>query len=148
MAFLGQFEYTLDAKNRLTIPAKFRDDFKRGAVLSQEYDGCVSVWPAKEWDAYIEQALGGRDPFSPEARRMERLIHSSSFEAKLDGAGRVMLPPPLMTRGGLSKDVTVIGVRRRLEVWDRKRWAAEESEMNATAAESAQRLSGSRDTSS
>ena len=79
---------------------------------------------------------------------MERLLHSSSFEVKLDGAGRVMLPPPLMTHGGLSKDVTVIGVRRRLEVWDRKRWATEETEMNATAAESAQRLSGSRDTSS
>jgi MraZ protein len=148
VAFLGQFEYTLDAKNRLTIPAKFRDEFKAGAILSQEFEGCVSVWPAGEWAAYIEQALGTRDPFSPEARRMERLLHSSSFEVKLDGAGRVMLPPSLMARGGLSKDVTVIGVRRRLEVWDRERWTNEESVMNATAAQSAQRLSGSRDTSS
>jgi MraZ protein len=148
LAFLGQFEYTLDAKNRLTIPAKFRDAFKAGAVLSQEFEGCVSVWPASHWDDYIEQALGGRDPFSPEARRLERLIHASSFEVKLDGAGRVMLPPPLMTHGALSKDVTVIGVRKRLEVWDRSRWAKTEQDMNATAAESAQRLSGSRDTSS
>jgi MraZ protein len=148
LAFLGQFEYTLDAKNRLTIPAKFRDAFKGGAILSQEYEGCVSIWPAKAWDDYIDQALGSRDAFSPEARRLERLIHSSSFEVKLDGAGRVMLPPPLMSHGGLAKDVTVIGVRKRLEVWDRKNWARTEQEMNATAAESAQRLSGSRDTSS
>jgi MraZ protein len=148
LAFLGQFEYTLDAKNRLTIPAKFRDAFENGAILGQEYEGCVSVWPAKDWDDYIEHALGGRDPFSPEARQMERLIHSSSFEVKLDGAGRVMLPPPLLAHGDLSKDVTVIGVRKRLEVWDRRRWSKAESQMHATAAQSAQRLSGSRDTSS
>jgi MraZ protein len=148
LAFLGQFEYTLDAKNRLTIPAKFRDAFEAGAILAQEYEGCVSIWPGDAWDQYVEHALAGHNPLGPEARQMERLIHSTAFEAKLDGAGRLMLPPQLMKHGGLEKEVTVVGVRMRVEVWDRRRWQKLEKKLSATAEAAALRLSGSGDTSS
>lgn len=148
MAFLGQFEYSLDAKSRLTIPARFRDDLRAGVVLSKELDGCVAIWPAADWDAHLEKTLGGLDPLGAKARQWERYVLANAFESRVDGAGRVMIPAPLMEHGGLKRDVTVIGVRRRLEVWDRGRWAAQAAELDENPEGIAESLSGSGDTTS
>ena len=142
MAFRGHYEYTLDAKNRLTIPAKFRAALSDGVVLAKSLDACVSIWTTGGWEEFTENALKSRDPFSTEARQLQRYFHAGSFDAQLDSAGRIMLPPPLIKLAGLRKEVVVVGNYDLIEVWNRKTWDSYERELDASAIETAQRLAG------
>jgi len=141
LAFLGQFEYTLDAKNRLTIPPKFRGALSDGVVLAKELDPCVSIWPVNAWVQHTERILGSRDQLDEDARDLQRLIHAGAFEGQLDGAGRVMLPQALIERVGLDRDVTLIGNLNLIEVWGRQQWSKRQPELDAQANEIAKRLS-------
>jgi transcriptional regulator MraZ len=147
LAFRGHFEYTLDAKNRLTVPSKFRAALSDGVVLAKGLDPCVSIRTQQGWDHFTERALSSRDPFSPDARRLQRYFHAGSFDVQLDSAGRIMIPSPLLEYAGLAKDVVVVGNFDEIEVWDKERWAAYERELDASAEQAARRLSGSHDTS-
>jgi MraZ protein len=140
LAFRGHFEYSLDAKNRLTIPAKFRAALSGGVVLAKSLDPCVSIWTPAGWDSFTERAISRRDPFSPETRQLQRYFHAGSFDAQLDAAGRIMIPTPLLRHATLRKEVVVVGNFDAIEVWDREAWAKYEQEADASAAESAQRL--------
>jgi transcriptional regulator MraZ len=142
LAFRGHYEYTLDAKNRLTIPAKFRAALSDGVVLAKSLDPCVSIWTPAGWEEFTNSALKSRDPFHPEARQLGRYFHSSSFDVQLDSAGRIMLPPPLINHAELHKEVVVVGNYDSLEVWSRKAWRSYERELGTSASETAQRLAG------
>jgi MraZ protein len=142
LAFRGHYDYTLDAKNRLTIPAKFRAVLSNGVVLAKSLEPCVSIWTSASWDQFTERAIGSRDPFSPEARQLQRYFHAGSFDSQLDSAGRIMLPPPLIQHAGLRKEVVVVGNYNAIEVWNRETWRAYERELDATASETAERLAG------
>jgi MraZ protein len=143
LAFRGHYEYTLDAKNRLTIPPKFRAPLAGGAVLAKSLDSCVSIWTPEGWDQFTERALASRDPFSAEARKLERHFHASSFDAQLDAAGRVMLPQPLLSYAGLRKEVVVVGNGSSIEIWEQGVWSEYARELDASAGEVAQRLASS-----
>jgi MraZ protein len=142
LAFRGHYEYSLDAKNRLTIPAKFRAVLSGGLVLAKALEPCVAIWTPQGWDQFTERAIGNRDPFSAEARHLQRYFHAGSFDAQLDSAGRVMLPPPLLRHAALRKEVSVIGNYDAIEVWDRDAWRRYEQELDESASETAQRLAG------
>ena len=132
MAFRGTFDPTLDAKNRLTVPSKFRAALSDGLVLAKGIDaGCAQVWIPSEYEAYVEDALAGINPMTEQARKLERFFGAGSFETELDAAGRIMIPGPILEHARLSKDVVVIGSRRCLELWDRESWAAVDAELSA-----------------
>lgn len=124
MAFRGTFDYSLDAKNRLTVPARFRAALSDGAVLAKRVAGCVAVWRPDDYDAYMQAALERFHPMSPEAEQLERFFSANSHDTELDAAGRVMVPPFLLEHAGLGKEVVVTGAGRCLEVWDRAAWHA------------------------
>jgi MraZ protein len=140
LAFRGQYEHTLDAKNRLTIPSKFRAALSAGVVLAKSLDPCVTIWTPPGWEAYTDRAIASRDPFSREARQLQRYFHAGSFDGQLDAAGRIMLPQPLMEHGDLRREVVVVGGGESIEVWDRDRWRAHEGELEERAPDLAQRL--------
>ncbi len=123
MAFRGTFDYSLDAKNRLTVPARFRAALSEGVVLAKGLERCVAIWPPAAYDKYTQSALAGFHPLSDEARKLQRFFAANSLDTELDAAGRVMMPPFLLEHGGLSKEVVVTGVGDWLEVWDRGTWA-------------------------
>jgi MraZ protein len=123
MAFRGTFDYTLDAKNRLTIPAKFRATLAEGVVLAKGLERCVAVWTPSDYDAYTQAALEGLHPLSTQAQKIKRFFSANSFDTELDAAGRVMVPSFLLEHGGLKKEVVVTGSGDSLEVWDRAVWA-------------------------
>lgn len=122
MAFRGTFDYTLDAKNRLTVPARFRAALADGVVLAQTFEPCVALWPPGAYEAYTAQVLAGRNPASPEARQLKRFFSAGSHDTELDAAGRVMIPAFLLKHAALRKDVVVTGAGESLEVWDRGAW--------------------------
>src|ERR671932_1502223 len=104
MAFRGTFDHTLDAKNRLTIPAKFRASLAEGVVLAKGIERCVQVWTPKAYDAYVQTALAGLNPLSEPARKLGRFFAANSLDTELDAAGRGMGPGLLPQHGGVRKE--------------------------------------------
>ena len=122
--FRRTFDHTLDAKNRLTVPARYRATLAEGVVLAMPVDQepCVGVWRPEEYERYSKRALAGLPPLSSRLSEMERFFFGSSQDADLDAAGRIMIPGFLADHAKLQKDVVVVGVGERLELWDRGRW--------------------------
>jgi MraZ protein len=138
--FLGAYDHTLDDKNRLTLPAKFRQSFAEGLVVTRGLDGCLYAFRRADWDRLVESRLATLDPLSPEGRRLQRHFFSGATEAELDKQGRVMLPAQLIAHAKLDKDVVVAGVNDRLEIWDRAAWRKELAEVEGSAEDVAERL--------
>ena len=122
MAFSGTFDYTLDAKNRLTVPAKFRTSLSESVVITKGTEKCLSIWPRQDFEDFVAAALAGTQPLDPKRDAIKRYFFSNSFETELDSAGRVMVPAKHLTHAGLGKEVVVNGVGDRIEIWDRETW--------------------------
>jgi MraZ protein len=121
-SFRGTFDYSLDAKNRLTVPARFRAALSEGVVMAMGTDPCVELWVPRDFDEFTGSILETFHPLSEDREKLERFYASSSLDTDLDSAGRVGVPPFLLEHAGLGKEVVVIGARKRIEVWDRTRW--------------------------
>ena len=140
MAFRGHFDYSLDAKNRLNVPAKFRAAFSSGTVLAKGLEPCVAVWAPDTFERWTESFLSNLNPVSPERRKLTRYFAGSSFDAELDSAGRVTLNNALLEHAGIQKDVVVVGNLDHLEIWDRDRWNEDQQALNAEVAGIAESL--------
>src|SRR5436305_12783359 len=92
---LGEFEHTVDDKNRLTLPAKFRQALSGGLVITRGMDGCLYCYPQADWERLVESRLAGLDPLSREGRLMHRFFFAGASEAAPGKQGRVALPPTL-----------------------------------------------------
>ena len=125
MIFRGTFEHALDAKHRLTVPAKFRAALADGVVLaaSQEVSAdsprSVSLWTPGGYEVFTASVLEGLHPASPQARELKRFFFNSSHDTELDSANRVMIPPFLLDYAHLGKDVVVTGSGECVEIFDR-----------------------------
>ena len=133
MIFRGTFEHSLDAKHRLTVPAKFpRGALASGAVLavSPETDARNAALDLDLAAGGIRRVHGGgarlrpSNPLSAEARELKRLLNNNSHDVELDSANRVMIPASLIRYAGLGKDVVVTGSGECLELWDRAAYTA------------------------
>ena len=142
---LGEYEHTIDDKNRLTLPAKFRQAFDEGLVLTRGIERCLIAYPRTEWAATVESRLRELDPLSREGRLMQRYFFSGASEAELDKQGRVMVPSPLGDYAGLGREVVVAGIRDHLEIWDRAAWREHLDEIEGSAEDVAERLATKRD---
>jgi MraZ protein len=140
VAFRGHFEYSLDAKNRLTVPAKFRASFSDGLVLAKWLDPCVAVFTPEGFDRFNDSFIHDMHPLSSERRRLSRFFSGGAFDAELDSAGRVTLGGPLLEHGGIAKDVVVIGNVDHLEIWDRARYSADQNDLPDQVARIAESL--------
>jgi transcriptional regulator MraZ len=141
---LGEFEHTIDDKNRLTLPARFREALGEGVVVTRGLDTCLNVYTPSEWQQVVDRQLGELDPLSREAREMERYFYSAAAVADVDKQGRVMIPAPLISYAKLARDVVVAGVRNRLEIWDREAWRKQRDEFEGSAEHVAERLARQR----
>jgi MraZ protein len=125
LIFRGTFEHSLDAKHRLTVPARYRAALAAGAVLAVSPETepgaprSVAIWIPEDYEAYTTAALAELNPLSPRARDLKRFFFNNSHEAELDSANRLMIPAPLISYAGLDKEVVVTGSGECLEIWDR-----------------------------
>lgn len=137
---LGEFEHTIDDKNRLTLPARFRQSFADGVVITRGIEPCLAVYTQEGWEDFVSVRLAGLDRFSREARDMRRYLFSATVEAELDKQGRVTLPAGLMGKADLGRDVIVAGAGDYLEVWDRDAWRVQLEDVERRAEVVAERL--------
>jgi MraZ protein len=131
VAFRGQHEHSLDAKDRLTIPARFRAALDEGVVLFEDLDPCVSIFPVAAYAEMSANYIARLNPLSKDGRMMRRRFHARSHDEKLDSAGRVRLPQHLIEHAGLQGACMIVGVDDHLEVWDPARWSEHDAEIDA-----------------
>jgi MraZ protein len=141
---LGEYEHTLDDKNRLTLPARFRQAFGDGIVVTRGMDGCLFAYTRDAWERMVEGSLASLSTLSQESRRMQRFFFSGATEGELDKQGRVGIPGALLEHAKLGRDVVVAGVHDHLEIWDRAAWRRELAEVEGSAEHVAERLATQR----
>ena len=135
----GEHDHSLDEKNRLTLPARLRDELGDRVVVTRGLDGCLYVYAAAEW-AKLAERVGTLDPLSREARTMQRFFFASGMEAELDKQGRIVIPATLLESAGIGRDVTVAGIYDHLEIWDRAVWRDQRQTVEGSAEDVAERL--------
>lgn len=119
--FLGHHTPRLDEKGRLFLPAVHRDALAGGVVVTKGQEPCLYVYDAAAF-AKAADAVMGTPALTPEDRNFKRVFFSSAFSQVPDKQGRMTLPQELRSYAGLERDVVVVGVGRRLEIWDAGRW--------------------------
>ncbi len=140
MTFRGTFDYNLDAKNRLTVPSKFRAALSDGVVVAKGVERCLALWCPEDYDAHTAAALEGLNPLSPQARELNRFFSANAFDAELDSAGRVQLSAVVIEHAGLEKEVVITGAGDCLEVWSRNSWSSYNEDLSARVPEIAANL--------
>lgn len=119
--FIGEYQHNLDAKGRLTLPSKFRDDLGDEFFITKGMDSCLFVFPQKEWDK-IDEKINGLQLSRKESRGLARLFYAGAINVSLDKMGRVLLPQSLRGYAKLEKEAIIIGVSSRVEIWDKEAW--------------------------
>jgi MraZ protein len=138
---LGESVQKLDAKNRVTLPAKLRAHFADGVIVAKGVDRCLSVYTPAGFAAFVDRRLGELSPFSREARVMSRHLYAGAWETELDRQGRIMLPPAQLAHAGLERDIVVAGLRDILEIWDLAAWRRMQAESEGSIEDVAESLS-------
>lgn len=115
---MGEYHHNIDDKNRIIIPAKFRDELKENFVVTKGLEGCLFVYPENEWNTIVSQLKN--IPFTKkDARNFTRVFMASASMLDFDKQGRINIPKPLVEYAKLDKECVVIGVNDRLEIWDK-----------------------------
>lgn len=118
---IGEYTHSIDEKNRLSLPAKFRSEMGRKVVLTPGLDSCLFVFTHKEWQK-IDEKLNQSSLLSADNRSFNRFMFAGAVEAEIDSIGRILVPDFLRDRASLKNKVVVIGVSTRLEIWNEKVW--------------------------
>ena len=119
---LGNFHHTVDAKGRVFVPARWREELGEAVVVTKGLDRCLYVMPAERFSAKLEE-IEQLPLEDGSTRAYMRVLAGSASEESVDKQGRMSIPGHLREYAGLSKDVVVVGVSRRAEIWDREVWA-------------------------
>lgn len=136
---IGEYKHNLDAKKRLSIPAKFRKELGEGAVLTRGLDNCLFVFPMKEWQK-IADKLASLPIGQQDSRAFSRLMLAGAVEVEFDALGRILIPDYLKTYAGLSRMIVVAGLYSRLEIWDEQKWSAHKSDLEKNSDSIAEKL--------
>ena len=119
--FIGEFHHSIDAKGRLIMPAKFREQLNECCVITRGIDQCLFIYPIEEWKILLEK-VNGLPVNRKDARQFSRFFLSGACECEFDKQGRINLSTLLMNYAGLSKDCVIIGVSNRIEIWEKEKW--------------------------
>jgi MraZ protein len=119
--FIGEYNHNLDEKGRLAVPVKFRNDLRKGAVVTKGLDGCLFLYVMDEWKVLADRL--SRLPISQSnTRAFARLMLAGAMDVQIDKQGRIIVPDYLRKYAGLKKKVVINGLYNRLEIWDEDNW--------------------------
>lgn len=128
MMLMGEFQHNIDAKGRIIIPAKLREDLGSKFVITRGLDGCVFGYPLENWEK-IQEKLKQLPLAKKEARAFTRFFYSAAAEAEIDKQGRINIPSTLVDYANLEKECLVLGVSDRIEIWSKTKWESVSSEI-------------------
>ena len=119
--FIGEYTYKIDEKKRLAVPVKFREELKRRTVITKGLDSCLFMYPLKEWKE-LAPKISNMPLAQSDARGFARFMLAGAMEVEFDSLGRILVPDYLKEYASLKKEVVIVGVYNRIEVWDKKLW--------------------------
>lgn len=119
--FIGEYQHSLDSKNRMIIPSKLREGLGETFVITKGLDGCLYAYPMNEWKV-LEEKLKQLPLTSKDARAFVRFFFSGANEIDIDKQGRALIPQNLLVYANIDKDIVSIGVSNRIEIWSKKKW--------------------------
>lgn len=119
--FIGEHSHTIDSKNRVIIPAKFREALGEQFVLTQGLDGCLTIYPLAEWEKF-QQQLNQLPRTNKQARIFRRFFTAKAAMCELDKQGRILVPSGLREYANLEKDVVITGNDSNIEIWNKEKW--------------------------
>lgn len=126
---IGQYSYIIDEKKRVGIPTKFRNSLKQGAVLTKGFEGCLYLYPQKEWERFLD-LINHLPYFDPATREMKRSMVGSAMDVKLDSAGRILVPDYLKEHAALNKNLVIVGLNDHIEIWNEDKWNRYSPDLN------------------
>jgi len=119
--FIGEYKYTIDSKKRLALPAKFRKELGKTVIVTRGLENCLVVYPLKEWKVMAEKL--SRLPSSKlDARGFARIMLAGACDVKIDKLGRILVPDYLKEYASLKRNVVLLGLSNRIEIWDGNKW--------------------------
>lgn len=122
--FRGRYEHTVDIKGRTSIPSKFREVLSANydeRLIMTNFDGCLWAYPVSEWQE-IELKVAALPQFRDDVKALQRFFISAATECPIDKQGRILVPPTLREYAGLEKDIIMVGMTKRIEIWSKDRW--------------------------
>ena len=137
--FIGEYKHTIDTKKRLSIPSKFRKELEGSAVITRGLDNCLIIYPVKEWDKMAKK-LESLPTSQIEARNFARIILSGASECELDKLGRILIPDFLKNYADLKKNVSILGLSNRIEIWDEEKWQEYKKKTEMSVGDIAEKL--------
>ena len=119
--FMGEYNHSIDAKGRLIVPSKFREQLGSEFVVTKCLDGCLFVYSHEEWQR-IEESLREKPLTSKDARKFLSFFFAGAATCEVDKQGRILLPANLREYAGIDKDIVSVGVYSRVEIWSKDRY--------------------------
>lgn len=137
--FIGEYQHSIDSKNRLALPAKFRPALKSGIVITRGLDNCLFAFTKTDWQKLVDK-LANLPIGTADARGFSRIMLAGAMDVKLDSLGRILLPDYLKKYAGIKKSVIVTGLYNRLEIWDAIKWETYKSQIEKSAEKLAEQM--------
>jgi MraZ protein len=136
---IGEYIHTLDEKNRLSLPAKFRKEMGKSVILTPGLDRSIFMFTPVQWEA-IASRLSENSMLQADNRSFNRFMFGGAVEAEVDGAGRILLPDFLKDRAGIRTKAAIIGVDNRVEIWNDRTWESYKKTVEGQADQLAEKL--------
>ncbi len=138
---IGEYKHSLDDKNRLSLPAKFRKELGKKVVVTPGLDGCLFLFTLTEWKR-ISVSLSERSLLQSDNRSFNRYMFGGAVEAEIDTIGRILIPDFLRERALLKGKVAIVGIDNRVEIWNEKSWDEYKSLVEREADKLAEKIGG------
>jgi MraZ protein len=138
--FIGEYQHTLDPKNRVIMPSKFREKLGDSFVMTKGLDNCLFIYSSAEW-SIVEDKLKSLPMTNKDARAFVRFFFAGACECELDKQGRILMPNNLKDYAKIDKELVIIGVSTRIEIWSREEWNKFNSDANISYEDVAEKMS-------
>lgn len=119
--FMGKYQNSIDTKNRMIIPSKYRDELGYRCVLTKGIDKCLYIYPMAEWESFMDK-LSKLPSADSNARAFIRHFYANAVECEVDRQGRVTLPQELREYAGIERELVTVGILQKIEIWSKKEW--------------------------
>ena len=138
--FIGEYQHTLDPKNRVIMPSKFREKLGDSFVMTKGLDNCLFIYSSQEW-SIVEEKLKSLPMTNKDARAFVRFFFAGACECELDKQGRIVMPNHLKDYANIDKELVIIGVSTRIEIWSKEEWNKFNSDANISYEDVAEKMS-------
>ncbi|HYE82695.1 MAG TPA: division/cell wall cluster transcriptional repressor MraZ [Clostridia bacterium] len=138
--FIGEYQHTLDPKNRVIMPSKFREKLGDSFVMTKGLDNCLFIYSSEEW-SIVENKLKSLPMTNKDARAFVRFFFAGACECELDKQGRIVMPNHLKDYANIDKELVIIGVSTRIEIWSKEEWNKFNSDANISYEDVAEKMS-------